>query len=246
MKSFISSIALLAAISPVSAADLPFNLGGSSKDAPTVPTSWTGFFVGGHAGYGWDSQSQNIDNLTSAGLSLVDGLSSKTKPAGWFAGVEAAANWQMGSALVAGLATDISIANIADDSSLSIAGTSVGLSHSTIDWFGTGRLRVGPTLFNDRVWTYVTGGVAYGGIGSRSVVETLQLSNDAVRFGWVGGAGAEAFISKDWTIKAEWQHIDLGSDSLSGVIPSTTTTVTTNGVHNAFDIIRVGFAYKTN
>ncbi len=246
--SLVSAIALLSGAAAANAADLIPCYGNacpSTKDAASSSANtWTGFYLGGNLGYGWDT-AQDISSLKKAQQSLYDAIKSNTKPAGWFAGAQVGGNWQIVPGFLGGVEADVQIANIADDSGVTAASgetTSTGPTHSTVDWFGTARLRAGPTLFNDRLFVYGTGGFAYGGISNRAVIDVYSLKDDAVRFGWVAGGGAEWKISKDWSLKAEYQHIDLGSDHLSDVIGS--VTVNTNAVHNSFETVRVGVNYK--
>jgi outer membrane immunogenic protein len=84
---------------------------------------------------------------------------------------------------------------------------------------------------------YVTGGGAWGEV--KSVVSAPApgpgtTTWDETRGGWVIGAGIEGRINRQWSWKAEYLHVDLGSTStvLFGMAPATL------GVTN--DIGRVG------
>jgi len=135
-----------------------------------------------------------------------------------------------------------------------------------LDWFGTVRGRAGyaagPALF------YVTGGLAYGEVeraGSVSGITVNNLfgggstfnafsgsfDNSSTNVGYTVGAGIEAKLWGQWSAKAEYLYIDLGSVSdtfntmyTSGT-PSTgvaaTRTVTSDVRENIF---RVGLNYQ--
>src|SRR6266496_4974062 len=98
--------------------------------------SWTGFYIGADAGYGWS----NVDH------SVTNALSVSTKPSGFVGGIYAGYNWQFGQQFVAGLETDIAWANITATS-----GTfgKIGLvpfaiqAQDTLRWLGTTRARFG-------------------------------------------------------------------------------------------------------
>ncbi len=92
----------------------------------------------------------------------------------------------------------------------------------SLDWFGTVRGRLGYSF--DRALIYFTGGFAYGGSSASSSI-TLDESADGVgvfkyaptatgtRTGYVLGGGLEYALSRDWSVKAEYQYFDLGSSS---------------------------------
>jgi outer membrane immunogenic protein len=109
-----AAIVALVAAGPALAADLPL------KAPPPVVAAWnwSGFYIGGHGGYGWghDAQTDVNDPFFTGkfpGIN-VPGFD----PKGYLGGVQAGANWQTGS-IVAGLEGDISFTNI-KGSSLSI------------------------------------------------------------------------------------------------------------------------------
>jgi len=125
------SLAVLVAASPVSAADVPVRQ--PYYKAPVVRVfDWTGFYFGGHVGYGWSD--------TDSGL----------EPTGFVGGLQAGYNWQFSPNWVFGLEADITGTDMND----SIAGV-----HSHIDYLGTVRARLGYAV--DRTLFYGTGGVAF-------------------------------------------------------------------------------------
>src|ERR1700690_3137521 len=87
-------LAALAIAAPVSAADMPTRAP-VYKAAPVALFNWTGFYVGGHGGYGWG----DADNLA---------------PTGWFGGGQVGYHWQYAPNWVFGLEADISGSNISD------------------------------------------------------------------------------------------------------------------------------------
>src|SRR5258708_754828 len=91
-KIFVASLALLAigATSQAQAADLVL------KAPPAAVWSWTGFYVGGNAGYSWGRSNTDFtfrDSVTGTALATLNqsiGLN------GGIAGVQAGYNWQNG------------------------------------------------------------------------------------------------------------------------------------------------------
>ena len=227
----------LSAALPAGAADL-FGTAGGLKDGGTAIGTWSGFYAGVNGGYGWD----NTVSFSSSFASEAS-LNTSLKPAGAFGGLTFGVGHQTGG-IVLGAETDIQIANIRDDGAFTVcSGSTCGAvtasgSRSTIDWFGTLRARAGFPL-DPKFLVYGTAGAAYGGISARGVADGYNFSADAVRFGWVAGAGAEWKMTPNWSLKGEWLYADLGSMSLtSSGIP------TANSPDNAFNIIRFGLNYK--
>jgi outer membrane immunogenic protein len=130
----LAAVAAMVAAGSASAADF-----GRARASPYYgpPTAlplfnWTGFYVGGHAGWGW-------------------GSALGTDPSGYLIGLQAGYNFQYASNLLAGFETDIAITGIDGTA----AGTTVSL-----DYLGTVRGRLGYTM--ERVLFYGTAGLAYG------------------------------------------------------------------------------------
>jgi outer membrane immunogenic protein len=127
-----------------------------------------------------------------------------------------------------------------------------------LPWLGTFRGRVG--LVSDRLLFYATGGLAVGEVQSRFAftenVQTnvaLATSDSVTKAGWTLGAGVEAALGNNWSVKAEYLYIDLGSRSLTA--PNTTgigniTIFGPAAVNQGFNIrdniVRVGVNYLFN
>ena len=217
-------------------------LAGDASLRPFVPYpvpvwSWTGFYVGADAGYGWS----NVDHSVT-----INALSISTKPSGFIGGIYAGYNWQFGPQFVAGLETDIAWANISDTT-----GTvgKIGLvpfaiqAEDRLRWLGTTRARLG-FLPMQSIMVYGSVGVAYGSVednvissfGSASTHSSFAQSFSAsdTRFGWAVGAGAEWAITNNLLTRAEWLHYDLGSTSNAFDVTSS----------HSGNIVRTGLSYK--
>lgn len=244
VRTMTAAIALLVGAGAAQAADV--YAPGSTKDAPSIfggyTGNWTGFYVGINGGYGWDSK-QNFSEAYNDDGSLIKQWETGVRPKGWFGGLTAGANWQT-SGIVLGVETDIDIANIADNSAVVFAGTSIvesgSQTHSTIDWLGTLRGRIGLPVASQFL-VYGTGGLAYGGVSTRAVVDAINLSNDETRVGWTAGAGLEWKVSPGWSLRGEYLYVDLGAKGLSSSSPS---LVPANKPDNTLDLVRVGLVYK--
>jgi outer membrane immunogenic protein len=177
-KAAIGIVAIAAMIgTPVLAADMAVK---APPQPPAPVYSWTGFYVGGNAGYGW-GQSSNAFNAfapTGAGSTICQGDlsafgalcvngSETNSLKGAIGGLQAGYNFQSGKFL-AGVEADFQMSNQngggSFTTSLLLLGpgieTQTGTDSERISWFGTVRGRLGITF--DRWLVYSTGGLAYG------------------------------------------------------------------------------------
>jgi opacity protein-like surface antigen len=235
--------------SPASAAPPP---------PPAPMFSWSGFYIGAHAGYGWGR-----DPFTDAIFSGKAPPLTDTSSNGFLGGFQAGANWQTGS-WVGGVEIDLSATSI-KGSSPTVTGTTVGtgapplvatLSASQadkFDWLGSGRARLGYLAWPN-VLLYGTAGPAWtrlvqtqtavellseAGVGSETITETSAVPS--WRFGAVAGVGAEARLwDSNWLARLEYLHYDFGKSS--GFI-SSSTDFEISGRRTA-DIVRAGLSYQ--
>jgi outer membrane immunogenic protein len=130
----LAAVAAMVAAGSTSAADLGRGRTGPYYGPATAAPlfNWTGFYVGGNAGWGW-------------------GSALGADPSGYLIGLQAGYNFQYASNLLAGFETDIAITGFDG----SAAGVTVDL-----DYIGTVRGRLGYTM--ERVMLYGTAGLAYG------------------------------------------------------------------------------------
>src|SRR5829696_7019998 len=119
MKKFLlSSVALLGFTAGAMAADLP-RRAAPPIYAPVPLFTWTGFYVGVNAGYGWNSgNSSYIDPAFGYGSSSGD-------DGGFVGGAQIGYNYQIGS-FVLGVETDLQYADVGNKSSGYYAGYYTG------------------------------------------------------------------------------------------------------------------------
>jgi outer membrane immunogenic protein len=207
------------ALASANAADMyraPEGVGGY-KDIPYAGVNWSGLYVGVNGGYGWNGDTNG---------NLVD-------PSGGFGGGQIGYNFQRGN-IVFGLEADFQGADIQDSANLGKDGT----INSKMDWFGTVRGRLGYAF--DRALIYATGGFAYGDVTtSGTFFLPGPLSISETQTGWVVGAGLEYKVLPNWSVKGEYQYIDLDASSLSGAGPLAVSNSNSTEVHT----FRVGLNY---
>lgn len=186
----------------------------------------------------------NVPLLTSSGFDAQ----------GAFGGGQIGYNWQGWGNFVLGVETDLQAASIHDNKMVtpSIPGTGTPVPfltrdlHQSLDWFGTIRGRVGyawgSSLF------YATGGFAYGGLTQSmdttllGIVPVARYGRSEVDTGWTLGGGWEYKFNPNWSLKVEYQYIDLNNSFMPGKILGLVPAYTNNLDHN-YNTVRVGVNY---
>jgi outer membrane immunogenic protein len=160
--------------------------GGSMKDPYYAPvTSWTGFYVGLNGGGTW----ADVD---------VKGKYSFSNDGGT-GGAQFGYNWQRGH-VVFGFEVDAGGMDIG--SSKTVAGFTTSVESA---FYADATARLGYSF--DRVLVYAKGGAAiYEGS-----VKTGASTNTGDYWGATIGGGVEYLLSPTWSIKAEYQYFDFGS-----------------------------------
>lgn len=197
-----------AAIASAQAADLPRRTYAPPPvaAAPYTPPmfSWTGFYVGATAGYGWGDLGR-VGNATYE------------KPSGFIGGITAGYNHQF-DRFVIGIEGDLSWNNM--DSSkreiIAIGTPAVDetvVNSASVDMFSTVRLRAGFAL--DRALVFATAGYAGASLETKYSNLTAGVSGSSSnwRHGWVVGGGIEYAITRNLSIKSEYLYFSLGSAS---------------------------------
>jgi outer membrane immunogenic protein len=260
------------AVLPAAGADMPARVPVKAPVAAPEVWNWTGFYIGGNAGGIINNSSYELDPtgcfLTGCGVGGIAANANRTftnklNKAAFTGGGQIGYNWQTGS-FVWGLETDFNFSGINESDTLAniLTGPLVGgVANTTVtqrlDWFGTFRGRLGFTPAPP--WLlYVTGGLAYGHINSGTSVQfpvtccagdTYIGSISSTRLGWTIGGGVEWMFARNWSVKAEYLFVDLGSFSYldpcvaacgaGATLPSYTTNLTTRE-----HIARAGLNYK--
>ncbi len=180
------------------------------KDGPYVPlAAWTGVYAGINGGYALDAWG------THGGV-LDDGA---------FGGAQAGYNWQgafgLSRQFVLGAEVDFQGTAISHSGNGTLTFPAAGvidpdLHNRSIGEFGTIRGRAGYAW--QRTLFYVTGGFAYG--AERNNFVDLVTGNtykaDTIQTGYTLGGGFEYKIATSWSLKAEYQYIDLAADRPAG------------------------------
>lgn len=229
-KGFLLATAAGAAFAPVAqAADLPMRKAPGYVDAPA---SWTGWYIGAHAGVNWQ---QAHNNNQYAGDFVT------TTATGFIGGGQLGFNWQRGN-FVFGIEADGSWLSGKGTQSTLAGGTTYSADNK-IRWLATVRPRFGLAVNDTMVYTTV--GVAFGGVKNTHVVDSGTFgtkSESKTRVGWAAGGGIEHMLSRNWTVGLEALFVDLGR-STAGYSAATFGTKTTKFSNQAV-IGRLKLNYK--
>jgi high affinity Mn2+ porin len=187
---------LLLSCSPVVAADLPIK-----ASAAAALYNWTGFYVGGHVGYGEASFGPNTNPLPLQGAFLPHSATGLT------GGYQIGYNRQLANGVVLGAEADATFTSPVDAPALARIPRPF---NTTIDYVGTIRGRVGYGF--GRFMPYVTGGFAWGhtnvNVNDGDGV-TAAFPVGHYQAGWTAGLGLEFAVSGNWSAKAEYEYVDL-------------------------------------
>jgi outer membrane immunogenic protein len=239
----------VAALASANAADMyitgPAGPGGY-KDAPHV-ASWAGFYAGVNGGYGWSASNGLVDpddHVCFRGVS----------PSGGFGGGQIGYNWQglWNPNLVLGLEADIQGGGIDEKKSEGASFFSFESENSRLDYFGTVRGRLGYAFGSSLL--YATGGFAYGGlhnefdgvVASKNGLVLLEWKNNGTATGYVAGGGYEYKFNPAWSLKAEYQYIDLGRNDMTHFFsPGHVVSICFDDTckNDAFHTVRAGLNY---
>jgi outer membrane immunogenic protein len=218
------------------------------KAPPLAPVfSWTGWYIGGNAGYGWGESTSPA--ISSPDFIFGPGAFPSLSPKGFIGGGQIGYNWQVNPSWLVGLEADFQGADI---KAAGTTGLTNGVNLATaslsekLDFLGTVRGRLGWVAGN---WLfYGSGGVAYGNV--KSDISFISTAGDFVtgarsetRVGWAAGGGINYALSPNWIVGVDYLHYDLGNTHVTGVDAVTLNSITADQ-KAAGDIVRGVINYK--
>jgi outer membrane immunogenic protein len=212
MKTLIASAALLALPVAAQAADLGPVMKAPAPVVVAPVTNWTGFYVGGVIGAG-----SNTTKFTDHGQLLTYGETA-LKDLSLNIGGTVGFNWQYRS-FVFGLEADWSWVDWDKSTNGFYAGYGYdNRINAQWDSFATARARAGYAV--DNVLLYITGGVAWAKVkhsasydfadpdyacGTNYYSSCVSKTNT----GLAVGAGIEAMLGSNWSVKGEYLYLDF-------------------------------------
>ncbi len=231
------------------AADLPARL--PTKAPPVVaavPYTWTGCYVGGHVGAGWD-RTKFTDQSPGQLLAPPGASIGVNSDAGVLGGVQAGCDYQFAGNWVIGFGGDIAwtdIHGVANDPFfVGKNGAPVPISTRT-EAIASVTGRVGYAW--DRFLVYGKGGGAwahdkYSISNLNCILVTCNLNGSTDRIGWTAGVGVEWAFAPNWSALVEYNHYGFGNKGITFTDPAVAAVVVYNARQD-IDVIKVGINYR--
>lgn len=238
------------------AADMPVY---QAAPAPVAAYGWTGLYVNAFFGFAVNPTNEQVagrtpptttttttaptawtkavtTTTTIPGNTLAGTVSGESK--GVLGGVELGYDYQFFPTLVFGLFGEGALADINGGGGLSAPPILVTATNATnyLMAFG-GRLGY---LVTPATLVFVKGAFAGGGAHpnfSAGVTESIHDTS----IGWMAGAGVEYRINQNWFMRVDYEHYQLGDETLNISLPS--GVIATNTAHYRFEVTKVGLGY---
>jgi outer membrane immunogenic protein len=259
-RALLAAIAVVGFASVATAADMPVK----ARVAAPVESTWTGFYAGVNAGWGWSKANSTATPFGATAIADFAPMSVSNTAQGSVFGGQLGYNWQLKS-LVLGVEGDFDGAGINGSAatttpSILNGGTATDgvMVHEKINWLASVRGRIGYT------WgpglAYATGGAAWENVSVNTLLSADTApgvfgqsgigSFSTTKSGWVVGAGYEWMVAPHWTVRGEYLHYGFGSGPTNAVaIPGCAAgpcgaNVSVSKVD--VDVVRLGVNYMFN
>jgi len=244
-------LAVLLAGGAAQAADLATKM--PVKAPPVQAFSWTGFYIGIEAGYGWAKNdfSNSYDPLNPTTLQVADASYNLD---GGFVGGQIGYNYQFANNIVLGVEADVAWADISGSGSYfnGVASSCIQSNDpcsSKIDALGNITARLGYAF--DHLLVYAKGGAAWASFSQTAGftdplgLNSYQATSDSTRWGWTIGAGAEYAVTNNWSVKVEYNYADFGnSDVTFNFVPGGITNPYVATVSQNLQTLKAGINYR--
>ena len=236
--------------------------------------AWQGFYAGLNVGGVINDGSWNLTpsgcfltNVACGGgptLNPQRSFRGSLDHGGVLGGVQGGYNWHFAPSWVLGVEADFDGGGVDSAGNLlttpvgaPLVGSATRFVSQTQSYLGTVRGRLGWLVTPD-LMLFGTGGFAYGnvnvssGIAFTSTPDAYAGKTSSVRTGYAAGGGAEYAINPQWSLKAEYLYVDLGTQGVNDACitpavcgpavlnpPASYHTTVTDREH----VIRVGINY---
>ena len=216
--------------------------------APPLIYNWTGFYIGGNLGAGWNGGNFS-DTL---GNSFTPNMSAQ-----FLGGGQVGLNYQFNNGVLVGVEADFDwLANTSNSNTIALVtgpNPSTASLTSNNRWLTTFTGRFGWAW--DRVLLYGKGGGAWVGSNNPTLAingapVAILTSNSNSNWGWTAGLGAEWAFWGNWSARIEYDFVGLNNQSFiiptqvgntPGFIPAGDQF---NGNNRNIQMVNVGVNYK--
>jgi outer membrane immunogenic protein len=214
MKKILAGFALSAMLAaPTMAADMRMPV--KAAPAPVITLfSWTGCYIGGHAGYAWGKK--RIDFAPN-----IFGVEYDHDVDGFIAGGQVGCNFWQRDRWVLGIEGQASWADI--DGSVGGPDPAITANYggfrTEADVIGSIAARLGYAFgATGQTLVFVKGGAAF--IHERFFTAAVNpafvtQSDKDLRWGWMVGGGFEQALNSNWSLKAEYNYSNFGTRNVA-------------------------------
>jgi outer membrane immunogenic protein len=240
---------------PAFAADLPARMPAKAPIATSAPVSWTGCYVGAHAGAGWGRTvifDPNANGSTIGHFAPTPGDTINIQGTGAIVGGQIGCDYQFATNWVVGFAGDFSWAKIDGQTNDPFFGGKDGVNPLTLEahtnFLASTTGRVGYAW--DHYLLYAKGGVAWShnkytinNFGCVFLGGACYANASETRIGWTAGGGFEWSFAPNWSVLAEYDHYGFGTKSVTFFDAGQNVSVVFD-VKPDIDVVKVGLNYR--
>jgi len=250
MLSAAIAISAILGIGTASAADLAARPYTKAPVYGATPTSWTGCYIGGNIGGGWDRFSAGEVAFAGVPTPFVDyGSNNGSSVIG---GGQIGCDYQFASNWVVGIQGQAEFGTI--NSSNAVAAFPGITAQFKVKNIETLTGRVGYTV-TPAVLAYVKGGAAWASASGAAVIPNGLIGESAnfTMTGYTVGGGLEWMFAPGWSVFGEYNYMDFGTKNVN--FPSTGLVAgfgaagalaDTNAIKLTTQTVIVGVNYKFN
>ena len=240
----------MGATRPAAAADIP------ESPLPYRPAavifSWTGIYLGAHAGGGWVRKDETAVPFALAGATVAPAPVT-LNPSGFLAGGQIGANFQAGIWVV-GVEAQASWSSLTSSAACSSTATAAGIvtilganCTGKVDALGTVAGRLGVAF--DRLLVYGKAGAAwaddkYSIASITAALPQLNFNASETRWGWMLGPGVEYAFTDTWSGKLEYNYMDFGTRGVRFGNPTIALLFLDSNVRERIHVVKAGINYR--
>jgi outer membrane immunogenic protein len=235
----LAAVAFAISTATAFAADLEVPL----KAAPVAPPfTWTSCYAGLQAGGGFGQTNLTDSAGTIAATGVVGFTSANTGIDGYLLGGQIGCDYQFASNWVAGFEGSAGWGNISGNTTVAIPGDSVNFTENT-DLLTSVTARIG-YAWND--WLlYAKGGAAWTGnrYSASDAAGLFAFAGLETRLGWTAGAGIEWALSRNWSVKLEYDYYGFGTRSVTFIDNTISGIAGPVNINQNIQIVKLGLNF---
>ncbi|MGQ0684073.1 outer membrane protein [Bradyrhizobium sp.] len=246
MKQMVTAILTVACVLALGPAANAADVTQPAYKAASAPVAnWSGIYAGIHAGWGRTSGNPGTASLSTTGYALpvLETQNLDLRSNGSLFGGQLGLNWQVNPSWVIGVEGDITGTGLKGSATgapmcgppycvfvTTVFGASQHMAQD-INWLASLRGRLGYSWGPSMV--YLTGGAAWANINySANSADAVWICNggggggagcaypaslNSTKAGWALGAGYEAMIAANWSLRAEYLYYSFGGGATTSV-----------------------------